>query len=239
VTDKPPSGRDAQHANGATRIRAMVVDDDPMVRRAIRDALQQSGVVVIAEAKDGREGVELAWHYKPDVVVLDVFMPGMDGIAAMHRIHERHPDTCCIMLSVSSDPELGVMALRAGASGFLTKGSISPSNLAQVLEGTLKGEVAGSRTLMAEVVAELRRLPQSGIGMRPVRSVLTPREWEVLDLMSLGRSTSEIADELVLSSETVRSHIKNLMRKLGAKSRAEAIELGARERDQTGAHHRT
>ncbi len=214
----------------ARRIRAMVVDDDAMVRRAVRDALQESGVVVIAEARDGREGVELALHYKPDVVVLDVFMPGMDGIAAMRRIHERHPDTCCIMLSVSSDPELGVMALRSGASGFLTKGSVSPSSLAAVIEGTLRGEVAGSRTLMAEVVNELRRLPQAGIGMRPVRSVLTPREWEVLDLMSLGRSTNEIADDLVLSSETVRSHIKNLMRKLGAKSRAEAIELGARER---------
>jgi two-component system, NarL family, response regulator LiaR len=225
VPDEPGEGADA-----GPRIRAIVVDDDPMVRRAVRDALQESGVVVIAEAKDGREGVELAWHYKPDVVVLDVFMPGMDGIAAMHRIHERHPDTCCIMLSVSSDPELGVMALRSGAAGFLTKGQVSPAGLAQILEGALKGEVAGSRTLMAEVVNELRRLPQAGIGMRPVRSVLTPREWEVLDLMSLGRSTAEIADELVLSSETVRSHIKNLMRKLGAKSRAEAIELGARER---------
>jgi len=214
----------------ANRIRAIVVDDDAMVRRAVRDALQESGVVVIAEAKDGREGVELAWHYKPDVVVLDVFMPGMDGIAAMNRIHERLPDTCCIMLSVSSDPDLGVLALRSGAAGFLTKGQVSPSGLAAILEGALQGEVAGSRTLMAEVVNELRRLPQAGIGMRPVRSVLTPREWEVLDLMSLGKSTSEIADELVLSSETVRSHIKNLMRKLGAKSRAEAIELGARER---------
>lgn len=208
----------------------MVVDDDPMVRRTVRDALQESGVVVIAEAKDGREGVELAWHYKPDVVVLDVFMPGLDGISAMRRIHERHPDTCCIMLSVSSDNELGVMALRSGASGFLTKGSVSPSALATIMEGTLKGEVAGSRKLMAEVVAELRRLPRAGIGMRPVRSVLTPREWEVLDLMSLGRTTSGIAEELVLSNETVRSHIKNLMRKLGAKSRAEAVELGARER---------
>jgi DNA-binding NarL/FixJ family response regulator len=228
--------RDGPHPGGEAaggRIRAIVVDDDPMVRRALRDALQKSGVTVIAEARDGREGVELTWHYSPDVVVLDVFMPGLDGVAAMHRIHERLPQTCCIMLSVSSDPELGVMALRSGAAGFLTKGQVSPSALASILDGALKGEVAGSRTLMAEVVAELRRLPQSGIGMRPVRSVLTPREWEVLDFMSLGKSTHEIADELVLSSETVRSHIKNLMRKLGAKSRAEAIELGARERRPT------
>src|SRR5437588_8456244 len=115
------------------RIRAIVVDDDPAVREAVRDALQQSGVVVIAQAADGRQGVELAWHYKPDVVVLDVFMPGVDGVTAMQRIHERLPDACCIMLSVSSDPELGVMALRAGAAGFLTKGSISPSSLAEII----------------------------------------------------------------------------------------------------------
>jgi DNA-binding NarL/FixJ family response regulator len=186
--------------------------------------------VVIAQASDGRQGVELAWHYKPDVVVLDVFMPGVDGVRAMQRIHERLPDACCIMLSVSADPELGVMALRAGAAGFLTKGSISASSLAEIIRGALEGEVAASPKLVAGVVAELRRMPQGGIGMRPVRSILTPREWEVLDLMSLSRTTQQIADQLVLSHETVRTHIKNLMRKLGAKSRGEAIELGARER---------
>ncbi|MFL5822934.1 MAG: response regulator [Solirubrobacteraceae bacterium] len=212
------------------RIRAIVVDDDAAVREAVRDALQQSGVVVIAQAADGREGIELAWHYKPDVVVLDVFMPGVDGVTAMQRIHERLPEACCIMLSVSADSELGVLALRAGAAGFLTKGAISPENLAGLIRGALEGEVAASPKLVAGVVAELRRTPQGGIGMRPVRSVLTPREWEVLDLMSLGRTTRQIADELVLSNETVRTHIKNLMRKLGASSRSQAIELGARER---------
>lgn len=212
------------------RIRAIVVDDDPAIRQAVHDALQQAGVTVIAQASDGRQGVELVWHYKPDVVVLDVFMPGFDGLAAMQRIHERLPNTCCIMLSVSSDAELGVMALRAGAAGFLTKGSISPSRLAEVIRGALQGEVAASPQLVAGVVAELRRVPAGGIGMRPVRSVLTPREWEVLDLISLGKNTSEIAELLVLSGETVRSHIKNLMRKLGASSRREAVELGARER---------
>lgn len=212
------------------RIRAIVVDDDPGVRQAVHDALQASGVVVIAQANDGRQGVELVWHYKPDVVVLDVFMPGIDGVTAMQRIHERLPNACCIMLSVSADPELGVLALRAGAAGFLTKGSISPANLAEIIRGALEGEVAASPKLVADVVAELRKVPQGGIGMRPVRSVLTPREWEVLDLMSLGRTTRQIAEELVLSGETVRTHIKNLMRKLGASSRQEAIEFGARER---------
>lgn len=212
------------------RIRAIIVDDDPAVRRVVHDALAEAGVTVIAQAGDGRQGVELVWHYKPDVVVLDVFMPGFDGLSAMQRIHERLPDACCIMLSVSSDTELGVMALRAGAAGFLTKGSVNPSNLAEIIKGALQGEVAASPRLVADVVAELRRVPQGGIGMRPVRSVLTPREWEVLDLMSLGRGTKDIAEELVLSGETVRSHIKNLMRKLGASSRREAIELGARER---------
>lgn len=212
------------------RIRAIVVDDDPSVRQAVHDALQESGVVVIAQASDGRQGVELVWHYRPDVVVLDVFMPGLDGITAMQRIHERQPEACCIMLSVSDDAELGVLALRAGAAGFLTKGSITPPSLAHIIRGALQGEVAASPRLVADVVAELRRIPQGGIGMRPVRSILTPREWEVLDQMSMGRTTRQIADELVLSNETVRTHVKNLMRKLGASSRQEAIELGSRER---------
>jgi DNA-binding NarL/FixJ family response regulator len=214
----------------AQRIRAIVVDDDPAVRQAVHDALQESGVVVIAQAGDGRQGVELVWHYRPDIVVLDVFMPGLDGITAMQRIHQRQPDACCIMLSVSDDPELGVLALRAGAAGFLTKGSITPSSLARIIRGALEGEVAASPRLVADVVAELRRIPPGGIGMRPVRSILTPREWEVLDQMSLGRTTRQIADHLVLSPETVRTHVKNLMRKLGASSRQEAVELGARER---------
>jgi DNA-binding NarL/FixJ family response regulator len=206
------------------------VDDDPEIRRAVNDALQAAGVVVIAQASDGREGVELVWHYKPDVVVLDVFMPGVDGVTAMQRIHQRLPEAHCIMLSVSSDRELGLLALRAGAAGFLTKGSINPASLARIIRGALDGEVAASPKLVADVVAELRRTPPGGIGMRPVRSILTDREWEVLDLISLGRTTRQIAEMLVLSNETVRTHVKNLMRKLGAGSRREAIELGARER---------
>jgi NarL family two-component system response regulator LiaR len=229
-----PAGAPAADASvpheGHRRIRAIVVDDDPAVRQIVHDSLQESGVVIIAQASDGRQGVELVWHYRPDVVVLDVFMPGLDGVTAMQRIHERLPDTCCIMLSVSDDPELGVLALRAGAAGFLTKGGINPSSLARIILRALDGEVAASPKLVADVVAELRRIPQGGIGMRPVRSVLTPREWEVLDLMSLGSTTREIADQLVLSNETIRTHVKNLMRKLGASSRREAIELGARER---------
>lgn len=212
------------------RIRAIVVDDDAGVRQVVHDALQESGVVVIAQAADGREGVELVWHYKPDVVVLDLFMPGLDGISAMQRIHERLPGACCIILSVSADRELGVMALREGAAGFLTKGAVTPASLVDIIRGALDGEIAASPRLVADIVAELRRMPQGGIGMRPVRSVLTPREWEVLDLMSLGYSTRQIAEELVLSTETIRTHVKNLMRKLGAKTRHEAIERGAQER---------
>jgi CheY-like chemotaxis protein len=130
-----PSNQAADQSLAERRIRAIVVDDNTTIRQAVRDALQESGVVVIAQASDGREGVELAWHYKPDVVVLDVFMPGLDGISAMQRIHERLPDACCIMLSVSADRELGIMALRAGAAGFLTKGAISPTRLADIIRG--------------------------------------------------------------------------------------------------------
>ncbi len=212
------------------RIRAIVVDDDPEIRRAVNDALQQSGVVVIAQASDGREGVELAWHYKPDVVVLDAFMPGVDGVTAMQRIHERLPDARCIMLSVSIRSRVGGDGPARWRGRLPDQGSDQPGQPGSDHPGALHGEVAASPKLVADVVAELRRVPQGGIGMRPVRSILTAREWEVLDLISLGRTTRQIADELVLSDETVRTHVKNLMRKLGASSRREAIELGARER---------
>jgi len=172
-------------------------------------------------------------HYKPDVVVLDVSMGGLDGIEALKRIHAQLPDTRVIILSPTADPQLGVLALRRGATGFLTRDEMTIAKLGWTLLRALDGEIACSRKLVASIVSELRRLPDDGIGIRPVHSVLTQREWEVLDYMCLGWSTAQIAENLVVSTETVRSHIKNLMRKLGTRSREEAVALAARERAAT------
>jgi NarL family two-component system response regulator LiaR len=211
------------------RMRVIVADDDPFARRMIKESLQRAGMVVVAEAPDGRQAVELAVFYQPDVVLMDVVMPELDGISATRQIVEAIPDQLVVMLTSSDESEMGFVGLRAGAVGYLSK-DLDIDVLPQALKGTLKGEAAISRRLSMKLIEQLRRAPEASTGMRPVRSPLTAREREVVDLLYQGRTTDEIAEALVLSHETVRSHIKNLMRKLGAKTRAEAVALAHKTR---------
>jgi two-component system, NarL family, response regulator LiaR len=216
-----------------TPLRALVTDDDPLVRRLIRDTLQSDNVTVIAEAATGREAVELALFYRPDVVVMDYMMPEMDGIEATRRIYQQDPSIRVILLTGARDESLGMRGLRAGAAGFLSK-DMELTSLPRALRGALEGEAAISRRLAMQLVQHYRSAPASGMGLRPVRSNLTDREWEVLDLLSGGASTDEIARLLVLSSETVRSHLKNLYRKLGVRSRDDAVAAAVRMRELGG-----
>jgi two-component system, NarL family, response regulator LiaR len=222
-----PEGSDT--APGDATLRVIVADDDPLTRRVVRDALEAGGVIVIAEAASGREAVELSLHYKPDVVLMDLVMPNGDGIQATRRILASEPATNVVMLTSSDDDEVGIVALREGASGFLNKGA-GVDALPRALRAAAAGEAVVSRRLTMRLVESLRRTRPDGAGVRPVRSRLTQREWEVLDLLCAGQSTDEIANTLVLSSETVRSHIKNLLRKLGVSSRQAAIEEARRMR---------
>jgi NarL family two-component system response regulator LiaR len=214
-------------------LRAIVADDDPLVRRLIRETLQLDGMTVIAEASTGREAVELTLFYRPDVVVMDYMMPEMDGIEATRAIYDRAPEIRVVMLTGMDDHTLGLRGLRAGASGFLSK-DMELAALPRALRRTLHGEAAISRRLAMQLVQRYRSTAEAGTGLRPVRSSLTEREWEVLDLLSGGASTEEIAGMLVLSTETVRSHLKNLYRKLGVSSRDAAVEAAARLRDLGG-----
>ena len=214
----------------AQPLRTIVVDDDPLVRRLIKDTLQDAGVIVIAEAATGREGVELALFYRPDVVVMDYMMPELDGIAATRVIYEKAPEVRVVMLTGSDDEALGLRGLRAGAAGFLSK-DIELSSLPRALRRAVDGEAAISRRLAMRLVQHVRSTPAAGSGMRPVRSSLTGREWEVLDLLSGGASTEDIARLLVLSTETVRSHLKNLYRKLEVRTREEAAAAAVRLRE--------
>lgn len=207
-------------------LRVLVVDDDPLARRALRDALGASaGVEVAGEASGGQEAVDLVLESPPDVVLMDIDMPEVDGVTATLRILRAMPEVRIIMMSTSEDEELGILSLRAGANGFLAK-DVSSGALIRALAGVHRGEAAISRALTLALVKRLRRLPEHAGGMRPVHSNLTTREWQVLDLMMAGASTEAIAGELVLSIETVRSHIKHVLAKLGTHSRAEAVEVG-------------
>jgi DNA-binding NarL/FixJ family response regulator len=210
-------------------MRVIVADDDPFARRMIKDALQRADVIVIAEAHNGYEAVELCLHYRPDVVVMDVVMPEIDGIAATRRILKEIPEQRIVMLTSTDEEEMGILGLRAGAVGFLSK-DLDIDVLPRALRGALDGEAVISRRMGMRLVEHLRRTPEGTTGMRPVKSPLTAREWEVIDLLYEGMSTEQIADTLVLSSETVRSHVKNILRKLNARSRAEAVEAAQRMR---------
>src|SRR5215468_4606904 len=226
MIDKDDNNQDAV-------LRTIVADDDPLVRRLIRDTLQRADVTVIAEASTGREAVELALFYRPDVVVMDFMMPEMDGIEATRRIYENDPAIRVVLLTGAGDEELGLRGLRAGASGYLSK-EVELEALPRALRGALDGEAAISRRLAMQLIEQYRATPRGGAGMRPVRSRLTDREWEVLDLLATGGTTDEIARTLVLSPETVRSHLKNLYRKLEVNSREDAVQAASQLRSLSG-----
>jgi two-component system, NarL family, response regulator LiaR len=208
----------------AGKIGAVVVDADPLARPAITETLRRSGkFTVVAAAGDGVEGLELARHYRPDLLVTEAALPRIDGLELTRRLAVAAPQVRVVVLTVAPDDELAIGALRDGASGVLSK-HIDPAALVRALVGVHAGEAAISRRLTAKLVERLRRLPEAGRGVRPIRSPLTTREWEILDLVAGGGTTRSIADTLVLSDETVSSHIKNIRRKLGVRSRAEAVQ---------------
>ena len=174
----------------------------------------------------------MALYYRPDVVIMDAVMPELDGILATRQILKMVPDQLVIVLTGvdDEDDELGLLALRAGAAGFLSK-DVDIDALPRTLHGVRAGEAAISRRMTKRLIEQLRSAPGGSSGMRPVKSPLTAREWEVIDLLKSTRSTDEIAAELVLSTETVRSHVKNILRKLDVRSREEAVAAADRMRN--------
>jgi NarL family two-component system response regulator LiaR len=218
-------------------LRVIIADDDPLARRMIKGALQAAGVTVVAEAKDGHEAVELGLHYEPDIVLMDVVMPGLDGLLATRQLLKANPDQRVVVLTGGDEGELGLLALRAGAVGFLSK-HIDIEALPRALQGVRGGEAAVSRDMTRRLIERFRETSNGSSGLRPIKSPLTPREWEVIELLKSDRSPDDVARTLVLSTETVRSHIKNVMRKLDVHSRADAVAATERLRigtsDPTG-----
>jgi two-component system nitrate/nitrite response regulator NarL len=205
-------------------VRVVVVDDDVDLRREIRAALQEAGLVVIAEAGNGRDAIDLALHFRPEVVVLDIVMANVDGLAATRAIVERAPEVRVLLHTGSQDVALGMVGLRAGATGYLVKG-LPLAELVRAVAEVAAGRPVVAAAVLDRLIALARALPDGGLGVRPVRSPLTAREWEVLDLLCAGMTVDQISESLVLARDTVRTHVKRILRKLGAHSQREAVRI--------------
>ena len=202
--------------------RVLIAAADPLVRRALHSILDSGSYDIVAETSSAPGALEAVKQHDPHVALVDAMLEDGDGLDTAERIAREAPETRVIVLSASEDDTKAVRALRAGARGYLRK-DIELDALPRSIDGVLAGEAAISRRLAMAVVDELRKTPQVGPGLRPTVSELTPREWQVLDLLTTGASTSEIAVDLVLSPETVLTHVKNILKKLGVHSRRDAI----------------
>jgi len=204
-------------------LRVVVADDHQLTRVGVRLALERGGFKVCAEADDASSAVEAAERERPDICLLDIQMPG-SGIQAAEEIARKIPDAAVVMLTVSrSDRDL-FDALRVGASGYLLK-DMDPERLPLALHGVLEGEAALPRHLVALVIEEFRERGRRRPLLKKRGVVLTDREWEVLELMSQGLTTFEIADRLFIEPVTVRTHVSAILKKLHVSSRKEALQL--------------
>ena len=211
-------------------VRVVLVDRDPLARRAMREELTLSGdFVIAAEAAEESEALASVAREQPDLVLVDVGYPQMSGIGVAKELRLRVPGTPIVFCSIADDDETAIRALSVGAVGYVRKG-LACDALMRALHGALAGEAAISRQLARRVIEELAHQPERRPRLRPSGGELTVREWEVLDLLIAGAGTAAIAETLELALETVRSHIKHVLRKLGVGTRTEAIEIARRLR---------
>lgn len=207
-------------------IRVVIVDDHAVVREGLRTYLDLSDEIeVVGEARNGREAIDRARQLKPDVMLMDLLMPEMDGIAATRGVKEVSPETNVIVLTSFTDDEHIMPALRAGATGYLLK-DVSANDLVRAIEGANKGQAQ----LHPDVARKLmEQVSQPAARQEPPGAALTPRELEVLRLIASGMSNKEVARELVLNERTVKGHVSNILSKLGLADRTQAALYAVRE----------
>jgi DNA-binding NarL/FixJ family response regulator len=209
---------------GVDVIRVLIADDNAVIRGGVRALLEAEAddVEVVGEASTGREAIDMAERLAPDVVLLDIRMPVMDGVEAASRLSERFK---VMMLTYSDDEPMVVGAIQAGAHGYLVHGRFDPDELSRAVHDLAAGRQVLSPAVAPIVFGALRRAPMGGGHGRPEQGPesLTEREREVMGLIASGRSNKAIAGELFISEKTVKNHIRNIYEKLGAGSRAEAM----------------
>ena len=207
------------------QIRVMIVDDHSVVREGIRTYLDlEERFIIVGEAANGREAADKVPALKPDVVLMDLLMPEMDGIAATRAIKQVSPDVKVIVLTSFTDDEHIMPAIEAGATGYLLK-DVSAEDLAKAIEGAYQGQAQlhpeVARKLMDQVRQPRRVTEQPG-------ETLTPREMEVLRLIASGMSNKEIGRQLVMTERTVKGHVSNILGKLNLQDRTQAALYAVR-----------
>jgi DNA-binding NarL/FixJ family response regulator len=213
----------------ADPIHILLVDDQRLMREGLRILLElESGLEIVGEAGDGQAGLDAYEALRPDVVLMDVRMPGMDGVEATWRLRERWPDARVVILTTFDDDEYVFEGLRAGAMGYLLK-DVSGHDLAEAVRTVAAGGVLIEPSVARKVVAEFARVaPPARAADAGLAEPLTEREREILELLALGLNNREIADRLGLASGTVKNYVTTILQKLGVRDRTQAA-IRARE----------
>ncbi len=199
-------------------IRVLIVDDHPVVRRGLRSLLaEEQDIEVVGEAANGKEALEQVERLQPDVILMDLVMPEMDGVEAIQRIIAAHPQArILVMTSFAADDKV-FPSIKAGALGYLLKDS-DPEDVVRVIRQVYRGELSIHPSIARKVIQELNRPPQEPLTPSP----LTEREVEILQLLAQGVENKEIARRLVLREATVRTHVSNILTKLHLANRVQA-----------------
>jgi DNA-binding NarL/FixJ family response regulator len=207
----------------APPIRVLMVDDDALLRAGLEAILSSDdGIEVVGEAPDGRVAVERARELRPDVVLMDVRMPTLDGIAATRELVAAVPDARVVILTTFEDDDYIFGALTAGASGFLLKRT-SPELLIDAIKAVAAGDSLLSPSVTRRVVDRMAALPSGEAVLDRRLDRLTAREREVLEQLARGLSNAEIAEALVIEESTVKTHVKRILMKLGLRDRVQAV----------------
>ena len=208
-------------------VTVLLADDHPIVRQGMRNLLEaDAGLLVVGEAEDGLQAVQLAEQHKPDVVIVDMMMPRLNGLEAIRQITARVPHTRCIVLSMQSADPYIVQALKAGAAGYVLKDS-APNEIANAIQQVLNGKRYLSPQL-SEKLIDLFILQIENEVLDPYNS-LTAREREVLQLAVEGLSNNDIAEQLSISHRTVEQHRQNMMNKMGFKNQTDLIRFALKQ----------
>ena len=221
-------------------MRIVLVDDQPLVRNGIASLLEAHGHVVVAEASDGQAGLEAVRKARPELVLMDLRMPVMDGLEATRLLKTEFPDLRIVILTVSDDERDLMEAVKSGAHGYLLK-DLEADEFFEALDAVEHGESVMPARLARHLWSEFQRLSTQGSGPQPdAGHALTDREWEVLRLVAAGHTNREVAERLSISENTVKFHMRGILDKLHLRNRTEVTAWAAarqRERDEGSASH--